>query len=396
MFTEPPAGERPRLRRPRPPLLRPVQGASATPSGSAWSRRPPRQRIDKQLLHRSDYDNHWQAFNIAKAVARFSFGLSKKDETSRLIEQMVDRINQTSSASFFDDCAKGLGGNFNLYGVLALIFTRSALQLHANSGVRDRKAADPAHLHREVHPDDARPSCGRTASAWAFFGRAAGAYGQMHCISLILQGLRDGWIPDEQKGKYYDILRRLFLFFYGTYLDQEHGFLDLRDDERTAYESRNNDPHGQFRRRAVPLPVVPPREDRADAGRRAQGRAPEDLRPIRHLRQEQPQGAGPLPLPRRRERAPPPGAPHQLRRAPLEPTPSCPSPTARGSSTGQTTSICRSCSRSSRSARTSHCRLSTGRTASRALAFAIASFSATSSPDLDYDPPRKSSRASAA
>ena len=56
------------------------------------------QRIDKQLLHRSDYDNHWQAFNIAKAVARFSFGLSKKDETSRLIERMVDRINQTSSA----------------------------------------------------------------------------------------------------------------------------------------------------------------------------------------------------------------------------------------------------------------------------------------------------------
>ena len=40
-------------------------------------------RIDKQLLQRSDYDNHWQAFNIAKAVARFSFGLSKKDETSR-------------------------------------------------------------------------------------------------------------------------------------------------------------------------------------------------------------------------------------------------------------------------------------------------------------------------
>jgi hypothetical protein len=69
---------------------------------------------------------------------------------------------------------------------------------------------------------------------WAF-GRAAGAYGQMHCISLILQGLRDGWIADDQKVKYYDILRRLFMFFYETYLDQEQGFLDLRDDERTAY-----------------------------------------------------------------------------------------------------------------------------------------------------------------
>ncbi|HEY0945289.1 MAG TPA: hypothetical protein VGD81_08470, partial [Opitutaceae bacterium] len=69
---------------------------------------------------------------------------------------------------------------------------------------------------------------------WAF-GRAAGAYGQMHCISLILQSLRDGWVADDQKPKYYDILRRLFVFFYQTYLDQEHGFLDLRDTERTAY-----------------------------------------------------------------------------------------------------------------------------------------------------------------
>jgi hypothetical protein len=192
------------------------------------------QRIDKQLLHRSDYDNHWQAFNIAKAVARFSFGLSKKDETSRLVERMVDRINQTSSAGFFDDSVHGLGGNFNLYGVMAFVFTRSALQLHANSGVRDRKLPTLrtyAEKYIRMMPDLVRAD----GLGWAF-GRAAGAYGQMHCISLILQGLRDGWIPDDQKPKYFDILRRLFLFFYQTYLDQEHGFLDLRDSERTAYE----------------------------------------------------------------------------------------------------------------------------------------------------------------
>ena len=97
------------------------------------------QRLDKQLLHRSDYDNHWQSFNVAKAVARFSLGLSKKDETSRLIERMVERIGQTSSSGFFDDATTGLGGNFNLYGVMTFVFIRSALQLHANSGVRDRK-----------------------------------------------------------------------------------------------------------------------------------------------------------------------------------------------------------------------------------------------------------------
>ncbi|MCW5549753.1 MAG: hypothetical protein KIT44_12385, partial [Opitutaceae bacterium] len=192
-----------------------------------------KQRIDKSLLHRSDYDNHWQAFNIAKAVARYSFGLSKKDETSRLIERMVERINATSSAGFFDDSTSGLGGNFNLYGVMNFVFIRSALQLHANAGVRERKLPTLrtyAEKYIKMMPDLVRAD----GLGWAF-GRAAGAYGQMHCISLILQGLRDGWITDDQKVKYYDILRRLFMFFYQTYLDQEHGFLDLRDAERTAY-----------------------------------------------------------------------------------------------------------------------------------------------------------------
>jgi hypothetical protein len=192
-----------------------------------------RLRLDKMLLHRSDYDNHWQAFNIAKAVCRFSFGLSKKDETSRLIERMVDRINQTSSTGFFDDAAKGFGGNFNLYGVMSFVFIRSALQLHSNPGVRERKLPTLrtyAEKYIRMMPDLVRTD----GLGWAY-GRAAGAYGQMHCISLILQGLRDGWIADEQKPRYFDILRRLFYFFYQTYLDQEQGFLVVRDEERTAY-----------------------------------------------------------------------------------------------------------------------------------------------------------------
>ena len=74
------------------------------------------------------------------------------------------------------------------------------------------------------------------ACGWAY-GKASGAYGQMHCISLVLQGMRDGWIPEDQKAKYFDILRRLFYYFFQTYLDQEHGFLDVRDEERTAYSA---------------------------------------------------------------------------------------------------------------------------------------------------------------
>ena len=194
-----------------------------------------RQRLDKQLLHRSDYDNYWQSFNIAKAVCRFSLGLSKKDETSRLIERMVERIEQTSSSGFFDDTEPGFGGHFNLYGVMSLVFIRSALQLHANAALRERKLPTLrtyAEKYIKMMPDLVRAD----GLGWAY-GKSAGAYGQMHCISLILQGLRDGWIPDDQKNKYYDILRRLFYFFFQTYLDQEHGYLDIRDDERTAFAS---------------------------------------------------------------------------------------------------------------------------------------------------------------
>ncbi|HQF39289.1 MAG TPA: hypothetical protein PK322_09255 [Opitutaceae bacterium] len=193
-----------------------------------------RERLDKQLLTRSDYDNHWQAFNVAKAVARYSLGLSKKDETSRLIERMVERIDATSANGFFDDAGEGIGGNFNLYGVMNFVFIRQALQLHANSGVRERKLPTLrtyAEKYVKLMPDMVRAD----GLGWAY-GRSAGAYGQMHCISLILQAFRDGWIAEDQKAKYHDILRRLFFFFYATYLDQEHGFMVVRDAERTSME----------------------------------------------------------------------------------------------------------------------------------------------------------------
>ncbi len=192
-----------------------------------------RQHLDKLLLNRSDYDNYWQAFNIAKAVCRYSLGLSKKDETSRLIERLAERIEQTSSSGFFDDAEKGFGGHFNLYGVMTLVFVRSALSLHANAALRERKLPTLrtyAEKYIKMMPDLVRAD----GLGWAY-GRAAGAYGQMHCISLILQGMRDGWIPDDQRQRYFDILRRLFYFFFQTFLDQEHGYLVVRDDERTAY-----------------------------------------------------------------------------------------------------------------------------------------------------------------
>lgn len=206
-----------------------------------WERllEPTRERLDKRLLQRTDYDNHFQAFNVAKSVARFTIGLSKKDETSRLIERFVDRIGECSSGGFHDDApSNGVGGCYDIYGMMSFIFIRQSLQLHANVHLRERKLPTlrtHAEKYLKLLPDMVR----QDGMGW-IYGRGIGAYGQMHCISLILQCMRDGWISDEQKPMYFDILRRLFQYFFMTYLDQEHGYLVIRDNERDAYHAHTS------------------------------------------------------------------------------------------------------------------------------------------------------------
>jgi len=200
---------------------------------AVWERLldPTREMLDKRLLARSDYDTHLQAFNIAKSVTRFSMGLSKKDETGKLIDNYIDAAQRNSSAGFLDDGPGiGVGGTFDIYGVMSLIFIRQALQLHSNIHLRDRKLPTLrtiAEKYLRLLPDVVRTD----GMGW-IYGRGIGAYGQMHCISLILQAMRDGWIGADKIPQYYDILRRLFQFFFMSYLDQEHGCLVIRDHER--------------------------------------------------------------------------------------------------------------------------------------------------------------------
>lgn len=197
---------------------------------------PTREQLDKLLLERSDYRNHYQAFNIAKAVTRYSLGLSKKDETGQLIDRFLERIEERSSTGYFDDAAgeedASLSGCFDIYGVLSFVFIRQALQLHSNIHLRERKLPS-LRTHSEKYlkliPDIVR----QDGTGWAY-GRSLGAYGQMHCISLVLQALRDGWVAENQRDLYVDAVRRLFMNFFVTYLDQEHGYLVIRDQERNT------------------------------------------------------------------------------------------------------------------------------------------------------------------
>ncbi len=192
--------------------------------------------LDKRLLSRTDYVDHFQIFNIAKAVARFSMGLSKKDETGKLVDKFLERIQQTSTGQYFDDKPeKSLDGVFDIYGIVSFVFIRQSLQLHANMHLRDRKIPSLrtfAEKYLRMLPDIVRSD----GLGWAY-GRNIGAYGQMHCISMILQAMRDNWISEDKMPDYMDILRRLFQFFFMTYLDQENGYLVIRDAERTSSDS---------------------------------------------------------------------------------------------------------------------------------------------------------------
>lgn len=201
--------------------------------------------LDKRLLVRTDYNDHRQAFNVGKAVTRFSLGLSKKDETGSLIERFIERIKANSSGGFCDDAARdpntpgALGGCYDAYGVLQYVFIRQSLQLHANIHLRERKLPTLrtyAEKYLKLIPDIVR----QDGLGWCF-GAGTGAYGQMHLISIILQSMRDGWITADKMPLYKDILRRLFLYFFVTYLDQEQGVLVIRDGERdtdTAHTTR--------------------------------------------------------------------------------------------------------------------------------------------------------------
>jgi len=193
------------------------------------------------LSEKTDYTNHLQAYGIAKSVARFSMGLTKNDDTGRLIDNFIDNIKNGSSAGFCNDSGaadedgskdQSMGGVFDINGIVGFVVIRQALQLHANINLREHKLPSLrtyAEKYIRMLPDIVRQD-----GLGFIYGRGIGAYGQMHCISILLQGMRDGWIHDDQKALYYDILRRLFLYFFETYLDHEHGYLVIRDKERST------------------------------------------------------------------------------------------------------------------------------------------------------------------
>jgi hypothetical protein len=217
-----------------------------------------RKLIDERLSVSNSHFDHVQAFDIAKAVCRFSFGLSRKDETGVLVDRFIERIASSSTGGFHDDASKqanpdNFGGTFDLYGVVALIFIRQALQLHANSQVRDAKLPKlrvVADKYLRIILETVRED----GLGWSY-GRGIGAYAQMHCVTLILQALRDRWISSDKEPLARDLIRRLYTHFLHHFFDMEHGALIIRDAERDTVPGQRYW-NGSFRCRTLPLAMV--------------------------------------------------------------------------------------------------------------------------------------------
>jgi len=204
---------------------------SATPCGSGGRRNPA--AAHKMLLHRSDYDNHCRPSKSPRRLPLSASALSKKDETSRLIERMVTRIHtRPAQPASSTTRPRGSAGNFNLYGVMSFVFIRSGLQLHFESGVRERKLPTLRTYARKIHPDAARPRARRRPRLGLWPGPRAPT---ARCIASASCCRACATVDRRRPSRaIFDILRPVFYSSTRDLLDPEHGYLAVRDEERTA------------------------------------------------------------------------------------------------------------------------------------------------------------------
>jgi hypothetical protein len=198
-----------------------------------------RVQLDNLLIRRDELKGNGFACAIAKAVARHGLRITKKDETGKLIDRFLAYCEEHSTGGFFDgDKGKGIGGNFDVKGLFNLSFIRQALHLHTDNFFIEKKLPSlRTHAEKYINliPDLMRED----GTCWVY-GECVGAYAQMYCISTILQALRDRWIAPEKQSLYVNIVLDLFQKFFCHYIDQESGYMVIRDEERSSGEEQSS------------------------------------------------------------------------------------------------------------------------------------------------------------
>ncbi|MDR0351378.1 MAG: hypothetical protein LBH49_01900 [Puniceicoccales bacterium] len=188
--------------------------------------------ICKALLTRRDNGGNSTAFSLAVAVAKYSLGMTKRDDTGKLVDRFLENLSSTTGKFFDNANGQGLGGCFDVNGLFVFSFIRQVLHMHTDFSVLGKKLPSLrsyADKYLKLLPDLIRCD----GVCWSF-GSAVGAYTQMYCVNMVMQALRDGWIPQEKQSSSVLMLRSLFYNFFLHYIDQENGFVVVRDGERNS------------------------------------------------------------------------------------------------------------------------------------------------------------------
>ncbi|MDR1366371.1 MAG: hypothetical protein LBJ13_00465 [Puniceicoccales bacterium] len=192
-----------------------------------------RVQLDNLLIRRDEFKGNGLACAIAKSVARHGLRITKKDETGKLIDRFLAYCEEHSTGGFFDgNNGHGIGGNFDANGLFNFSFIRQALHLHTDSFFIEKKLPS-LRTHAEKYIG-LIPDLIREDGTCLAYGKGVGAYAQMYCISTILQALWDRWIVPEKQSLYVNIVLDLFQKFFCHYIDQEKGYVVIRDGERSS------------------------------------------------------------------------------------------------------------------------------------------------------------------
>jgi hypothetical protein len=160
-------------------------------------------------------------------------GFSKKDETLQLVEAFLGNISKNMAGGFIDNAPnEGIGGCYDIIGLWTLNFIHQLMRMHIDSDICKHflpSVRTYSERYLRLLPELVR----KDGLAWAY-GELTGFYAQLYALNAAILALSEGWISNDRQSLYVNLIRRLFHYFFLHYVDQGHGTIVIRDQERTV------------------------------------------------------------------------------------------------------------------------------------------------------------------
>ncbi|MDR2029914.1 MAG: hypothetical protein LBP65_00375 [Puniceicoccales bacterium] len=158
-------------------------------------------------------------YAIVQAVVAGAMGFVEKDGADGLMGNFL--ANSGGQGEFLDTATAGIGGRYDVSGLLLLILFREVLQRHANVHIRERRL--PSLRTRVQKYLRLLPAIATAdGESWSY-GLPQGPLATISSCSLVAWALADGWIGAVERPEYVALLGRLFRHFFLHHINREEG-----------------------------------------------------------------------------------------------------------------------------------------------------------------------------